>query len=253
MNNRISVNGVELPHQVGDSVYRLTFGEDGFTPQITEIPNAVKKIVITDNFIRCIGSYDRPIHNNPTTGFWTREEAQKWFDSVKPNKFSITEKRNVYHVLGDGCLGYVEVERMIVRGGRIEYLIANSMMGFTEDDIGKTVFFAEEEARNVLRRTGDYSKTTNRNNKFAAQLLANEIEQFMFERGEYDLHLEDRIRWLKTDDRKGNAGYIRDEILKNNIGFLTEYLTSEISSMCKDDELIPKAEKLIEELKGVIL
>lgn len=86
------------------------------------------------------------------------------------------------------------------------------------------------------------------NNKLPVQLLANEIEQFMFERGEYDLHLEDRIRWLKTDDREGNAKYIRDEILKYNIGFLTEYLTSEISSMCEDDELIPKAEKLIEEL-----
>lgn len=92
------------------------------------------------------------------------------------------------------------------------------------------------------------AKTVNRNNKFAAQLLANEIERFMFERGEYDFHLEDRIRWLKTDDRKGNAKYIRDEILNYNIGFLTEYLTSEISSMCEDDELIPKAEKLIEEL-----
>ena len=92
------------------------------------------------------------------------------------------------------------------------------------------------------------ARTVNRNNKFAAQFLANEIEQFMLERGEYDLHLEDRIRWLKTDDRKENARYIRDEILKDNISFITEYLTSEISSMCEDDELIPKAEKLIEEL-----
>lgn len=161
MNNRISINGVELPHQIGDSVYRLTFGADGFTPKITEIPNAVRHIGISGNlnvvkyqsFGNLIRYYDdrhRPIHNNPTTGFWTREEAQKWFDSIKPNKFSITEKRNVYHVLGDGCLGYVEVDRMIVRGGRIEYLIANSMMGFTEDDIGKTVFFTEEEARKIL-------------------------------------------------------------------------------------------------------
>ena len=92
------------------------------------------------------------------------------------------------------------------------------------------------------------AKTINRNNKFAAQLLANEIEQFMFERGEYDFQLDDRIRWLISDDRKGNAGYIRDEILKDNISFITEYLTSEISSMCEDDELIAKAEKLIEEL-----
>ena len=95
------------------------------------------------------------------------------------------------------------------------------------------------------------AKTVNRNNKFAAHLLANEIEQFMFERGEYDLRLEDRIRWLISDSRKGNARYIRDEILKDNISFITEYLTSEISSMCEDDELISKAEKLIEELNNV--
>lgn len=151
MNDRISVNGVELPHQVRDSVYRLTFGADGFTPQITEIPNAVKQIHITENSIRYIGSYGRMFRNNPNAGFWTREEAQKWFDSVKPEKFSIKEKTNVYHVLSDGCLGYVEVERMIVRGGRIEYLIANSITGFTEDDIGKTVFFTEEEARKVCK------------------------------------------------------------------------------------------------------
>lgn len=85
-------------------------------------------------------------------------------------------------------------------------------------------------------------------NKLTAQLIANEIEQFMFSRGEYDLRLDDRIRWLISDSRKGNARYIRDEILKDNISFITEYLTSEISSMCENDELIPKAEKLIEEL-----
>lgn len=85
-------------------------------------------------------------------------------------------------------------------------------------------------------------------NKLTAQLIANEIEQFMHDRGEYDFHHEDRIRWLISDSRKGNTGYIRDEILKDNISFITDYLTSEISSMCENDELIPKAEKLIEEL-----
>lgn len=155
MNNRISVNGVDLPHQVGDSVYRLTFGTDGFTPEIEEVPNAVKYIKVTENSIQYVGKFGRTIRTNPNAGFWTREAAQKWFDSVKPKKFSITKKTKVYHVLGNGCLGYVEVERMIVRGGRIEYLIANSMMGFTEDDIGKTVFFTEEEAR---RRT-NYEST----------------------------------------------------------------------------------------------
>lgn len=151
MNNRISVNGVELPHRVGDSVYRLAFGADGFTPEIVEIPNAVKQIHITENSIRYIGGYGRMIHTNPNAGFWTREEAQNWYESVKPKKFSITEKTKVYHVLDDGCLGYVEVECMIVIDGKIEYLIANSTMTFTENDIGKTVFFTEEEARKVCK------------------------------------------------------------------------------------------------------
>lgn len=149
MNNRISVNGVELPHQVGDSVYRITFGADGFTPEITEIPNAVKQIHITENSIRYIGGYGRMFRSNPNAGFWTREEAQEWFDSVKPERFSIEKRTWVYHVLDDGCLGYVEVECMVVIDGKIEYLIANSTMTFTENDIGKTIFFTEEEARKV--------------------------------------------------------------------------------------------------------
>lgn len=153
MNNHISVNGIELPHQVGDSAYRLAFGADGFTPQITEIPNAVKQVHITENSIRYIGDYGRAIRIGCSAGFWTREEAQKWFDSVKPGKFSIAKKTKMYRILGN--VGYAEavVERMIVRCGRIEYLIANPMTGFTEDDIGKTVFFTEEEARRVLHRS----------------------------------------------------------------------------------------------------
>lgn len=166
MNNRISINGVELPHQIGDSVYRLTFGADGFTPKITEVPNAVRHVEIFGNLIRYYDNRHHPIHNNPTTGFWTREEAQKWFDNVKPKKFSITAKTKVYCVLGDGCLGYVEVERMIVRGGRIGYLITNSMMCFTEDEIGKIVFFAEKEARKASEcdheKKKEYPKTLNR-------------------------------------------------------------------------------------------
>lgn len=62
------------------------------------------------------------IRSNPNAGFWTREEAQEWFDRIKPEKFSITKKTKVYHVLSDGCLGYVEVDRMIVRGGESNIL-----------------------------------------------------------------------------------------------------------------------------------
>lgn len=45
-------------------------------------------------------------------------------------------------------------------------------------------------------------------NRIEAQLIANEIEQFMYDRGKYDFHHEDRIRWLISDSRKGNARHI---------------------------------------------
>jgi len=42
--------------------------------------------------------------------------------------------------------------------------------------------------------------------------LADTIEAFMAARGEYDFYFEDKIRWIKTDDRKGNARFILSEI-----------------------------------------
>ena len=79
--------------------------------------------------------------------------------------------------------------------------------------------------------------------------LADTIEAFMAARGEYDFHFEDKIRWIKTDDRKGNARFILSEIQNDNIGYLIDYFTDQLAEMCEEDELIPVAEDILNDLR----
>lgn len=78
--------------------------------------------------------------------------------------------------------------------------------------------------------------------------LADTIEEFMAARGEYDFCFEDRIRWLKTNDRKGNAKFILSEIQNDNIGYLISYFTEQLAEMCEEDDLIPVAEDILTDL-----
>lgn len=79
--------------------------------------------------------------------------------------------------------------------------------------------------------------------------LADTIEAFMWARGEYDFHFDDRIRWLKTDYRKGNAKFILSEIQNDNIGYLIDYFKDELAVMDEEDELIPVAEDILSDLR----
>lgn len=81
--------------------------------------------------------------------------------------------------------------------------------------------------------------------------LADTIEEFMAARGEYDFHFEDRIRWIKTDDRKGNAKFILSEIQNDNIGYLIDYFEDQLVEMCEEDDLIPVAEDIINDLRKI--
>lgn len=93
--------------------------------------------------------------------------------------------------------------------------------------------------------------------------LADDIEQFMFERGEYDFeYADDRIRWLSSEyaprwytddinDRTMAAWQILNDILNGNIKPIIDYLESEICVMSDDDESILLAEKAIAALKEV--
>ena len=69
--------------------------------------------------------------------------------------------------------------------------------------------------------------------------LADEIEQFMFERGEYDYRDYDRIPWVNTDDRNAVQKNIENSLgTVKSVYSLIDYLESEIAVMDKDDELV---------------
>lgn len=93
--------------------------------------------------------------------------------------------------------------------------------------------------------------------------IADEIEQLMFERGEYEYSGNDRVRWLdkvpefsqldsdvKTSFARMDVTNAVEESMKSGAGIaaLTDYLQDQIAEMDKDDELIPKAENLISAL-----
>lgn len=81
--------------------------------------------------------------------------------------------------------------------------------------------------------------------------LADAIEEFMASRGEYDYRFDDRIRWLKTNSRKGNTKFILLEIQNDNIDYLINYFKDQLAEMCEKDELIPVAEDIINDLRKI--
>lgn len=98
--------------------------------------------------------------------------------------------------------------------------------------------------------------------------IAERIEQFMFERGEYDFPETEQIRWLKSsDDFSEGAGKTeedsnlssRDNTVNNIVCSLTSnpealrnYLDSQIAEMDDEDELIGVAEQLLQDIKSCV-
>lgn len=98
--------------------------------------------------------------------------------------------------------------------------------------------------------------------------IAEGIEQFMFERGEYDFPETEQIRWLKASDAfSEGAGKTketpnlssRDNTVNNivcsltsNLEALRNYLDSQIAEMDEEDELIGVAEQLLQDIKSCV-
>lgn len=111
------------------------------------------------------------------------------------------------------------------------------------------------------------------NNQETEQLAA-DLEQFMFERGEYDYGVGDRVRWVEDADvpepyalaeskevldnaREKVTGLI-EQVIKGEaseeiggIEPIRNYLNDELNTMDEEDELIPAAEKLLSKLKEI--
>ena len=88
------------------------------------------------------------------------------------------------------------------------------------------------------------------NNEYKIYELADRIEQFMFERGEYDYSPEEHISWVKNNDsREDVMKSIRKDIENNNVDALINYLDVEESVMSGEDELCDVAIELMDKLK----
>lgn len=84
--------------------------------------------------------------------------------------------------------------------------------------------------------------------------LADAIEQFMFERGEYDYYGgSDRIRWLEGTDEREKAAENIQKSLQTEEGrtALINYLEDEICVMDEEDELLETASRLKDAIAGV--
>lgn len=89
-----------------------------------------------------------------------------------------------------------------------------------------------------------------RENEYKTYELADKIEQFMFERGEYDYSPEEHISWVKNNDsREDVTKSIRKDIENNNVDALINYLDVEESVMSGRDELCDVAIELMDKLK----
>ena len=81
------------------------------------------------------------------------------------------------------------------------------------------------------------------------RLLAEDIEQFFYERGEYDYFGKDRIRWLESlIEREDVVKRIYDALEKADYIPLIDYFAGEIAVLDEADENLAKAESLLDRL-----
>lgn len=105
-------------------------------------------------------------------------------------------------------------------------------------------------------------------NSSPVEILADCLEQMMFERGEYDFAESDRIRWLDNipepyalADDPETLQEARDTVTKNienalngglqDISAIKGYLEDELAEMDEEDELVPKAKGYLEKVEGM--
>lgn len=80
--------------------------------------------------------------------------------------------------------------------------------------------------------------------ELASYEFAEKIEQYMFERGEYDFPESDTIRWISgTDNRHVVIENIHASIA-NDISPLVDYFNGELAELSEEDELIKVAESI---------
>lgn len=80
--------------------------------------------------------------------------------------------------------------------------------------------------------------------------LADQIEQYMYERGEYDFPEKDTIRWIEKDSREATAVNIA-EAIEEDIISLDNYFVDEMAELDESDELLALALEIRGNLKQI--
>ena len=79
--------------------------------------------------------------------------------------------------------------------------------------------------------------------------LSDDIEQFMFERGEYDFSEDDTIRWINKTKRNSTVENIYNALISNQVEPLKNYFKDQLAEMSDEDELISEAKRILSALK----
>lgn len=86
-----------------------------------------------------------------------------------------------------------------------------------------------------------------------AKRLAEDIEQYMFCRGEYDVRQHARIRWVLCGNRCNVEKRIMNEIVNGDVDSLVKYFTIDVRMMDEDDELISQANYILTRLNEITI
>lgn len=79
--------------------------------------------------------------------------------------------------------------------------------------------------------------------------LSDDVEQFMFERGEYDFPEDDTIRWVNKKQRDSTVKNIYNALISNQVEPLKNYFKDQLAEMSDEDELISEVKRILSALK----
>lgn len=79
--------------------------------------------------------------------------------------------------------------------------------------------------------------------------LSDNVEQFMFERGEYDFPEDDTIRWINKTQRNSSVENIYNALISNQVEPLKNYFKDQLAEMSDEDELILEVKRIFNALK----
>lgn len=148
---QIILDGVKLPHKIGDTVYWLYAKDTELSIEVREEKSFVSSIKITSDRVIYLDEDDQDIEGEETL-FWSREEAQKWLDEHMPKELIFKKGDFVFFIRQSYASIDVdcgEVEELIISDNKVKYVIRTpsfSSIHFTEEEAKKMTFFDKDEA-----------------------------------------------------------------------------------------------------------